>query len=75
MKLTKYKEGQQVELTTIALAKDAKQRLMFLGIYEGAIVRIEKQGGASMPSMLLVCGNLWMIRAKDLAMMEGELIS
>lgn len=70
MKLSEGKKKKEYQILTIDLPKDAKKRLSHVGIYEGAKLRIEKQGGRGRPTLLLVCGNFLMMRSVDVAKID-----
>lgn len=74
MNVMQVKQGQQCTIKKIEASKEDKRRLLSRGIYEGAILKLEKKGRKQQPSLLFVCGNFLMLREKDLKNIEVEVI-
>lgn len=74
MKLTMFQDGDKIQITSMDMDQDVKQRLLYLGLYQGAIIRLEKAGKKGKPFLLLVCDNLLMLRAEQICQIEGELV-
>lgn len=74
MNIQKITEHKDYRIAQIALPKQAVVRLRQVGIYIGAIVQIERLGKKGKPSLLLVCGNVYMMRQQDLSQIEFEVV-
>lgn len=72
MNLTELTEGRSGSILHIHMDAKAKQRLCHVGIYEGALLYMERKGRKGHPCTILVCGNFMMLRYEDALCIEVE---
>ncbi len=70
MKCTELKAGMRGRIHRIHMSEKDQKRLLVLGIYEGAPVKVERNEPRSGLLILLVCGNFLMLRHRDAEKIE-----
>lgn len=74
MNLTEIQEGVLCEIVHIQLGQKAKQRLMYVGIYERARLCVERKSRKGKPMMVFVLGNMMMLRYQDCERIEVSIV-
>lgn len=74
MNLTEIQEGVLCEIVHIQLDQKAKQRLMYVGIYEGAKLCVERKSRKGKPMSIFVLGNMMMLRYQDCERIEVSIV-
>lgn len=70
MNVTEAKRNIVYEVVQLHLDEQAKKRLLYLGIYPGAELTVERTSRKERPLTLLVCGNFLMLRYQDCERIE-----
>lgn len=70
MKLTELSEGRKGRIIRIHLNQQDCERLLAMGIFEGACIYVERNSIRNGLLVLLVYGNFLMIRHQDAANIE-----
>lgn len=72
MRLDQAKEHKPLRILNIKLSNDKRQRLMHMGMHEGALLEVERQSVRKKPGLYLICGNWIMLRYDDAKYVEVE---
>ena len=65
MKLTELKPREKARITHLDLSEEYQRRLLHLGVYKGAVIRMERLAPLGDPLEYFVCGNLLILRRSD----------
>lgn len=70
MKCTELKAGMRGRIIRIHMKEKERERLLTLGIYEGATLIVERNEPRNGIFVLFICGNFLMLRHRDAARIE-----
>ena len=70
MKLVNLKIHQRAVIKEVNLSEEHTRRLFHLGLFPGAIIRMERIAPLKDPLEFYVCGNLIILRKADAACIE-----
>lgn len=74
MKLCDAAMGKTMVVTNIHMCKKEKDRLFYLGIYPGTHMRKLRSAPMQDPCLYFAAGNQLILRNKDAACIEGEVL-
>lgn len=70
MKLTELKPQEKAIIERLDLSEEYQRRLLHLGVYKGAVIRMERMAPLGDPLEYFVCGNLIILRSDDAQKIE-----
>lgn len=70
MKLTELKPQEKAVISRLDLSEEYQRRLLHLGVYKGAVIRMERLAPLGDPLEYFVCGNLLILRRGDAQKIE-----
>lgn len=74
MKLTEAKLKKYYRIMNMDFDRTSEKRMICIGMYPGANIRIERKSEAKQVMLLFVCGNFIMLRYQEAKRIEVELL-